>query len=68
MEEYLIAVTYDICEHIELIEDVNEYPLESSIDIERQGRRFVELDVASLEKVYKSETNDFKELIFESIS
>lgn len=55
-------MTYNICEHNELFEDMNEYPLESSIDMESQVRNFAKLDVAPLVKVYESETSDFQEL------
>lgn len=77
MAKYYIAVTYDICEHINLYHDMNSYTLNSSIDFEEQARAFAQKDVASLVKVYEAETNDaevlekywelplYKEYIFE---
>ncbi|WP_079528007.1 hypothetical protein [Halobacillus hunanensis] len=62
MKKYFLAVTYDVCEHNELFEHMNEYPLESSVDMENQVRNFAKLDVAPLVQVYKSETSDFQEL------
>ena len=62
MNKHYMAVTYDLCEHNNLCEDMNEYILDASDDIEKQVRKFAKIDVAPLIKVYKSETNDFKEL------
>lgn len=61
MNKYYLAVTYDVCEHNRLYEDMNYYPLESSIDIEEQIKVFAKRDVAPLVKVYESDTSDFKE-------
>lgn len=61
MNKYYMAVTYDLCEHNDLCEDMNEYILDTSDDIEKQVRKFAKIDVAPLIKVYESETNDFKE-------
>ncbi|MFS0864733.1 hypothetical protein [Fredinandcohnia sp. 179-A 10B2 NHS] len=61
MKKYYIAVTYDVCEHNSLYEDMNYYPLESSIGIEDQIKVIAKSDVASLVKVYESDTSDFKE-------
>ncbi len=62
LTRYYIAVTYDVCEHNNLYEDMNEYPLDLSIDIDKQVREFAKTDVAPLIKVYESDTSDFKEL------
>ena len=62
MTRYYIAVTYDVCEHNNLYEDMNEYPLDLFIDIDKQIGEFARTDVAPLIKVYESNTSDLKEL------
>ena len=62
MIHYYIAVTYDVCDHNNLYEDMNEYPLDLSVDIDRQIKQLATIDVAPLVKVYESDTSDFKEL------
>jgi len=62
MKEYYLAVTYDVCEHNNLYVDMNEYPLDMSIDLDEQICKFAKMDVAPLVKVYESNTSDFKEL------
>lgn len=62
MARYYIAVTYDVCEHDNLYQDMNEYPLDLSIDIDKQIRGFAKMDVAPLIKIYESDTSDLKEL------
>lgn len=62
MTKHYIAVTYDVCEHNDLCEDMNEYILDSSVDINKQIKGFAEQDVAPLVIVYESTTSDFKEL------
>ncbi|MCP3033035.1 hypothetical protein LF817_17055 [Halobacillus sp. A1] len=57
-----MAVTYDVCEHNNLYEDMNEYPLDLTVDIDNQIRKFAKKDVAPLVKLYESETSDFNEL------
>lgn len=59
MTRYYIAVTYDVCEHNNLYEKMNEYPLDLSIDIDKQIRRFARTDIAPLIKLYESDTSDF---------
>jgi len=61
MNKHYMAVTYDLCEHNDLCEDMNEYILDASDDIEKQVKEFSKVDVAPLVKVYVSETHDFKE-------
>ncbi|WP_230200268.1 hypothetical protein [Bacillus niameyensis] len=58
---YYKAVTYDVCEHNNLYENMNEYPLELSIDIDKQVREFAKNDIAPVIKVFESDTSDFKE-------
>lgn len=62
MTRHYIAVTYDVCEHNNLYEDMNEYPLDLSIDMEKQIRGFAKADVAPLIKIYESDTSEFKGL------
>lgn len=64
MTRFYIAVTYEVCEHNNLYEDMNEYPLDSSADIEKQIRELAKKDVAPLVKVYESDSSDFKEVRF----
>ncbi|MCA0987463.1 hypothetical protein [Guptibacillus algicola] len=60
MKKYYLAVTYDVCEHNDLFQDMNEYPIRSSVDMEAEVREFAKLDVAPLVRVYVSDTHDFK--------
>jgi putative NADPH-quinone reductase len=62
MKEYYLAVTYDVCEHNHLYVDMNEYPLDMSIDFDEQISKFAKMDVAPLVKVYESDSSDFEEL------
>ncbi len=62
MSKNYVAVTYDVCEHNDLYEDMNEYILDSFADMDKQVKGFAEKDVAPLVKVYKSVTSDFQEL------
>ncbi|WP_339228725.1 hypothetical protein NSQ77_02890 [Oceanobacillus sp. FSL K6-2867] len=62
MTRYYIAVTYDVCEHNNIYEDMNEFLLDLSIDIDQQIRELAKTDVAPLVKIYESDTSDFKEL------
>lgn len=62
MTKYYIAVTYEICEHNNIYEDMNEYRVDSSADIYKQIKEFAKTDVAPLVKVYESETSDFEDL------
>ncbi|WP_223806006.1 hypothetical protein [Ornithinibacillus gellani] len=61
MKNY-VAVTYDVCEHNGLYEDMNEYVLDSSADIDQQVMGFAEKDIAPLVKVYESVTSGFEAL------
>lgn len=61
MTRYYIAVTYDVCEHNNLYEDMNQFVLDLSIDIDKQVREFATRDIAPIVKVYESNTSDFKE-------
>lgn len=40
MNKYYMAVTYDLCEHNDLCEDMNEYILDASDDFEKQVKKF----------------------------
>ncbi|MDT8862575.1 hypothetical protein N0O92_20455 [Alkalihalobacillus sp. MEB130] len=62
MNHYFIAVTYDVCEHNDLYESMNEYPLDLSADLDKQIRDIAKGDFAPLVKIYKSKTSDLKEL------
>ncbi|WP_217587538.1 hypothetical protein [Lentibacillus saliphilus] len=62
MTKQYIAVTYDICEHNNLYEDMNEYVVDVSHDIGKKVEEFARKDVAPLVKVFESNTSDFKSL------
>ncbi|WP_138416632.1 hypothetical protein [Aquibacillus sediminis] len=62
MENYYIAVTYDVCEHNDLVEDMNQYLLNNKTSIEKQVAEFAKQDVAPLVKVYQSVNRDFKDV------
>lgn len=62
MARYYIAVTYDVCEHDNLYQDMNEYTLDLSIDIDKQISEFAKMDVAPLIKIYEADTSDLKAL------
>lgn len=58
MTKSYVAVTYDVCEHDDLCEAMNEYILGSSVDMDKQVKGFAEQDVAPLVKVYESNTSN----------
>ncbi|WP_424475671.1 hypothetical protein [Oceanobacillus kimchii] len=62
MKMYYSAITYDICEHNHLVEEMNEYRLEPSVDIKQQLMNLAKKDIAPLIKVYQSITSDFIEI------
>ena len=62
MNLYYLAITYDICEHNHLVEEMNEYRLDPNVEIEQQLIKLAKKDIAPLIKVYQSMTNDFKEV------
>lgn len=62
MERYYIAMTYDVCDHNHLYENMNQYPLDTSISLEKQVEEYAKIDVAPIVKVFESDTNDFKDL------
>ncbi|MBU6081567.1 MULTISPECIES: hypothetical protein [Allobacillus] len=62
MSKSYVAVTYDVCEHNDLYEDMNEYNLDSSVDMGKQVKRFAEQDIAPLVKVYETASSDIGEL------
>lgn len=64
MTKHYIAITYDICEHDDLCEEMNEYILNPSVNMDEQIKEFASIDVAPLVKVYQSVRSDLKELTF----
>lgn len=64
MTRYFIAVTFEVCEHNNIYEDMNEYRFESSADIDKQIKEFAKIDVAPIVKVYESHTSNFEDLRF----
>jgi len=63
MKKYYLAVTYDVCEHNDLFEDMNIYPLISLDNLDDYVKYLAKKDIAPVIKVYVSDTSDFKELI-----
>ncbi|WP_079478750.1 hypothetical protein [Halobacillus salinus] len=55
------AVTYDVCEHQDLYQDMNDYAIDFAGDVEEQIRKLAKQDIAPVVKLYESETSDFKE-------
>ncbi|MFB1050302.1 hypothetical protein [Paraliobacillus sp. JSM ZJ581] len=62
-KKHYIAITYDVCEHNNLYEDMNEYIINPSTNMYDQVKTFAKIDIAPLVKVYESSTKDFKELL-----
>lgn len=71
MTKYYVAVTYDVCEHNNLCESMNQYPLTSTADMDEQVKEFAKRDIAPLVSVYEviaggtSERTLCKEYTFE---
>ncbi|MFG6147397.1 hypothetical protein [Halobacillus sp. B23F22_1] len=63
MTRFFIAVTYDVCEHNQLYEHMNEYRLGLDLtgDIDMKIKDFAKKDAAPVVKLYESATSDFKE-------
>ena len=61
MNNYYLAVTYDVCEHNNLCIDMNQYRIDPSKDIDEQIKQWAKVDVAPLVKVFSSDTSAFKE-------
>jgi|GEM_PF-6004957 len=62
MTKHYIVITYDVCEHNDLCEDMNEYILNTTANMDEQIKEFAKNDIAPLVKVYESVTSDFKDL------
>ncbi|GAB3056583.1 hypothetical protein [Virgibacillus ainsalahensis] len=62
MKNYYLAVTYDVCEHNDLFEDMNAYHLISLDNLDNYLKHLAKKDNAPVIKVYVSDTSDFKEL------
>lgn len=59
MSKYYLAVTYDVCVHNDFYEDMNEYPIDVSANLEEEILKFAKQDIAPLVKVYESTSSDF---------
>lgn len=64
MATYYFAVTYDVCEHQSLYEDMNQYEIDNSEDLKTQLKQFAKQDVAPLVKVFESKIKDFSKSHF----
>lgn len=53
-----IAITYDVCMHNDLYEEMNTYMLDPLSDMDAQVHGLAEADFASLVKVFESPTRD----------
>ncbi|MEN2466915.1 hypothetical protein [Ornithinibacillus sp. JPR2-1] len=60
METYYLAVTYDVCVHNDLYEDMNQYLLDSSKEMEKQVAEIAEQDIAPVVKVFIANSADVK--------
>lgn len=71
MTKHYIAVTYDVCEHNDLCEEMNEYSLDGSHNLDEQVTEYAREDIAPLVKVFELENsgvrrkNLYKEYRFE---
>ena len=48
MSKYLMAVTYEVCEHNDLCMDMNDYTIEPAMDVDRQLSVIAKIDAAPL--------------------
>ncbi|HZG71479.1 MAG TPA: hypothetical protein VEY51_08065 [Chondromyces sp.] len=62
MRIYYIAVTYEICEHNRVFEELNEYILDSQAGMAGQVRKLAKLDVAPMVRMYQSDTKDYTKI------
>ncbi|MBC5638086.1 hypothetical protein [Ornithinibacillus hominis] len=60
METYYLAVTYDVCVHNDLYEDMNQYPLDSTKEMEKQVAEIAKQDIAPVVKVFIANSADLK--------
>lgn len=63
MSTYYLAVTYDVCVHHDLYEDMNEYLMDGFDNLEEQVKAFAKKDIAPVVKVYQSTSSDFSDEI-----
>ena len=61
MKKYLLAVTYEVCEHNDLYMDMNAYAIDPAKDVDPQLSENAKADVAPLVKVYECDTTEFKD-------
>ncbi|WP_026907299.1 hypothetical protein [Paucisalibacillus globulus] len=59
MLKYYLAVTFDVCEHNNLYQDMNEYLVDSSDNLVEKVKEFAQQDIAPVVKVYESDSKDF---------
>lgn len=64
MKTFYLAVTYDVCAHNHLFEDMNSYPLDLSINLDEQIRDFAKQGIAPVVSLFTSDNPDFENLIF----
>jgi hypothetical protein len=57
--KYYLAVTFDVCEHNDLYQDMNEYRIHSIEKLEEKVKEFAQQDIAPVVKVYESYSSDF---------
>ncbi|MCM3740089.1 hypothetical protein M3210_07380 [Oceanobacillus luteolus] len=64
MKTFYLAVTYDVCAHNQLFEDMNRYALDLSINLDEQIREFAKQDIAPVVRLFTSDNQDFENLKF----
>ncbi|WP_042149990.1 hypothetical protein [Paucisalibacillus sp. EB02] len=62
MSKYYLAVTYDVCEHQSLYQDMNEYPINSADNFVDKVKEFAQHDIAPVVKIYESYSSKFTDL------
>jgi len=62
MASYYLAITYDVCEHQNLYQDMNEYPIKSTDNLMEKVKEFAKQDIAPVVKVYESNSSKFKHI------
>jgi hypothetical protein len=62
MSTYYLAVTYDVCEHHNLFQDMNEYPINSTDNLMEKVQGFAKQDIAPVVKLYESNSSKFTHL------
>lgn len=61
-KQYYVAVTYDLCDHYNVCEPMNEYVLNNIVSIDEQIDHFAKQDIAPLVKLFCLNEYDSKQM------